>query len=300
MNALVSNTITDWWIFGATIFAGIATALATMGAVIYTNKKTIRQLKEQKEEYEKEKKEKHKLNNMVIIKPTLRLTSFMDMLEEMASSNNWERRLLFSGTDGFDFYDDTIKSQTQINRILKISNTSDISINSIKMITKSTLRNLNTDELINYDTLNEVHFLRGGEDIVIRLINQAQWDKVIDMNNTKTPSELDFQCLFEYSTLANQRIIYSYKIIIRNDTKIEIINDGIEKTLDIDSIYSIQPTVFRNLQDSISRVDRINFHWEKVGKAQARGMMSQFNSNNLQQVNNSHEKQPLSKDGAEI
>lgn len=32
---------TDWWTFGATIFAGILTALMTYIAVVYTNKKTV-------------------------------------------------------------------------------------------------------------------------------------------------------------------------------------------------------------------------------------------------------------------
>ena len=42
---------TDWWIFGATIFAGIMAAVATCFAVIYTNKKTA-------ERYEEDKKPK--------------------------------------------------------------------------------------------------------------------------------------------------------------------------------------------------------------------------------------------------
>ena len=39
----------DWWTFWATIFSGIITALATMTAIIYTNRKSNAQLKEQEE-----------------------------------------------------------------------------------------------------------------------------------------------------------------------------------------------------------------------------------------------------------
>lgn len=35
----------DWWTFGATIFSGVITALATMAAIIYTNRKSNVQLK---------------------------------------------------------------------------------------------------------------------------------------------------------------------------------------------------------------------------------------------------------------
>ena len=38
---------TDWWGFAATLVAGVLTAIATMAAVIYTNSKTKKQLKEQ-------------------------------------------------------------------------------------------------------------------------------------------------------------------------------------------------------------------------------------------------------------
>ena len=36
-----AKTLTDWWSFGATVFAGVLTAIVTYGAVWYTNKKTI-------------------------------------------------------------------------------------------------------------------------------------------------------------------------------------------------------------------------------------------------------------------
>ena len=42
-------------------------------------------------------------------------------------------------------------------------------------------------------------------------------------------------------------------------------------------------TIFRNLQDYISGVDRNSYAWEKMGQAQMRGMMSQYNPQNERQ-----------------
>ena len=46
---------TDWWGFGATLMASIITAVATMAAVIYTNSRTKKQLKEQEMKFENER-----------------------------------------------------------------------------------------------------------------------------------------------------------------------------------------------------------------------------------------------------
>lgn len=46
---------TDWWTFGATIFAGILTALMTYIAVVYTNKKTV-ELYEKDKEYQNKRR----------------------------------------------------------------------------------------------------------------------------------------------------------------------------------------------------------------------------------------------------
>ena len=40
----------------------------------------------------------------------------------------------------------------------------------------------------------------------------------------------------------------------------------------------VEPTTFRNLQDSISGVDRSAYSWEKMGQASMRGVMSQYSS----------------------
>ena len=59
----------DCWIFAATIFAGILSAIATWVAVVYTNKKTV-------ENYKKDMERQRKENAMVIIKPMIKATSF--------------------------------------------------------------------------------------------------------------------------------------------------------------------------------------------------------------------------------
>lgn len=48
MESQIINNVTDWWMFGATIGAGILTALITIITVFYTNKWTA-------ERYEKDK-----------------------------------------------------------------------------------------------------------------------------------------------------------------------------------------------------------------------------------------------------
>lgn len=60
--------------FGATIFSGVITALATMAAVIYTNKKSNAQLKEQEEKHALERKQQFQQSKYVVLKPTLLLT----------------------------------------------------------------------------------------------------------------------------------------------------------------------------------------------------------------------------------
>lgn len=273
---------TDWWMFGAGIFAGVVTALSTLGAVIYSNRKTIQQLRIQKEEHEKEKLESFKSSKMVIVKPALRCVTFMDVLDEMVSSNNWERRLLLSGDDGFDFFDDQVKLASQKTRVLKISNVSYLDVTSIKLSTHSVLRNLNNEKKLEYSTVNNIRFLRGGEDVVIRLLNQSQLDYIVEMNNAGTPSDFDFTCEISYTTLAKQRVNYVYKINIKNDKRIEVKEDGVENIVDNYVESEETPTIFRNLQDYISGVDRVGYHWEKVGKAQAKGMFSLLNFDNAQ------------------
>lgn len=112
MNEIV-YVATDWWGFGATLVADVLTANATMAAVIYTNSKTKKQLKEQEIRFENEQKEEYKRSRFVVIKPTLMLTTFTGLLDKLIVYNDYNRVLLFSGEDGFDFFDDRQKQFSQ-------------------------------------------------------------------------------------------------------------------------------------------------------------------------------------------
>ena len=274
---------TDWWGFAATLVAGILTAIATMAAVIYTNSRTKKQLKEQEVKFENERKEEYKRSKFVVIKPTLMLTTFTGLLDKLIVYNDYNRVLLFSGEDGFDFYDDRQKQFSQTCRLLQIENKTDIDINEVAISTKTSLRNMNTDALWTYNTNNCTSLLRGRESIFIRVADQTQFEKILSMNADKIPSTLNFECRIEYSTLADQRITYVYEIEICNDCRIEVKKDGIENVADISEKVVFVPTTFRNLQDSISGIDRSAYSWEKMGQAQMRGMMLQYNMQSTEQ-----------------
>ena len=277
------HVATDWWGFGATLVAGILTAIATMAAVIYTNNQTKKQLKEQNIKFENERKEEFKRNKYVVIKPTLLLTSFTGLLDRLIVQNDYNRALLFSGADGFDFFDDRQKQAIQTCRVLLIENKTDIDISEIVITSKTTLRNMSNDALWTYNTSNSASFLRGRESIIIRIADQTQYEQLIAMNADKIPSALNFECRVEYSTLANQRITYIYEIEICNDRRIEVKKDGIESVVDLSEKVIITPTIFRNLQDVIAGVDRSAYSWEKMGQAQMRGIMSQYNPQSAEQ-----------------
>ncbi len=277
MNEIV-YVATDWWGFGATLAAGVLTAIATMAAVIYTNSKTKKQLKEQETRFESERKEEYKRSKFVVIKPTLMLTTFAGVLDKLIVYNDYNRALLFSGEDGFDFLDDRQKQCSQICRLIQIENRTDIDINEVAISTKTSLRNMNTDALWTYNTNNCTSHLRGRESIFIRVADQTQFEKILSMNADKIPSTLNFECRIEYSTLADQRITYIYEIEICNDCRIEVKKDGIEEVANLSQKVVVVPTIFRNLQDSISGIDRSSYSWEKMGQASMRGVMSQYSS----------------------
>ena len=94
------------------------------------------------------------------------------------------------------------------------------------------------------------------------------------MNKNSIQSLLNFICKIEYSTLANQRITYAYEIEIRNDRRIEIKKDGIESIVDFDDAIDLNTSI-----------DRSDYSWEKMGKAQMRGMMTQFSQQSSQEIN---------------
>lgn len=274
---------TDWWGVGATLLAGVLTAIATMAAVIYTNSRTKKQLREQEIKFENERKEEFKRSKFVVIKPTLMLTTFAGLLDKLIVQNEYDRVLLFSGEDGFEFYDDKQKQCSQICRLLTIENKTDIDISEVVISTKTALRNMDTDALWTYSTKNCASFLRGHESIIIRVTDQSQYEKILSMNADNVSSNLNFECRIEYSTLAGQRITYIYEIEIRNDRRIEVKRDGVEDVADITQKVALVPTTFRNLQDSISGIDRSAYSWEKMGQAQMRGIMFQYNMQSTEQ-----------------
>lgn len=107
--------------------------------------------------------------------------------------------------------------------MLLIENKDMSDIEAVIVNTKSVLLNMSTEERSFYETNNAISLLRGQESVIVRLMDQNQYIKILEMNKEKTPSLLDFYCKIEYSTLAHQRITYIYQIKISNDKRIEII-----------------------------------------------------------------------------
>lgn len=271
--------------FGATVFAGVITALATFGAVVYSNKNSNTQLKEQEEKYMLERKRLFQQSKYVVIKPTLSIMSMPRLLDKLIVQNIYDRVLLYSGEDGFEFIDDEQKKNNQVCRWLTIENKSDIDIKNIKVSTKTILRNMNTDKVVTYTTQNCANFLRGKESIIIRLADQNQYELIVSMNKDKVPNILSFECLIEYLTLANQRIKYCYKISISNDRRIEVEKDEIIEITDDADVIPRDSTIFRNLQDYISHIDRAQYSWQKMGESQVMGALAQLNMKNGDNAN---------------
>lgn len=299
MNCVV-HIATDWWGIAATVFSGIITAIATMGAVIYTNYRTKKQLVEQEEKHQKELLEQFKLQKYVILKPTLLVNSLMGILDRIIVQNDNNKVMLLSGDDGFEFFDDANKRMQQTCRMLMIENQNTNDVESVIINTKSILLNMNTEERCIYKTYNAIKLLREKESIIIRLADQNQYEKILDMNKEKVPSILEFYCKIDYSTLAHQRITYVYQIKICNDNRIEIIKDSVEEIKDEISFLVVEPTICRNLQDYISGIDRSNYYWEKVGQAQMRGFWSWYNMNPIQQSADKGEQNDIKNEKADI
>jgi hypothetical protein len=276
---------TDWWMFFASISSGVFAAIATLIAVWLTNRETRKQLRQQKEQHEREIDLQNKANKLVIIKPTIMLSSFVGLLDRIIVQNNYNRELLISGEDGFEFFDNPEKRQKQMCRILHIENTSDCNIMDIIISTMSCLEDRNTNELKKYETKNVIKLLRSRESIDIRLANQEQYESIIRMNQERIPNEFKFECRVEYSTQADQRITYCYIAKISNDRCIEIEKDEIEKVENVGKTEVYNSTVFRNLQDYIN-IDRASYIWEKMGQSQARGLISLVGLGAVQLGNN--------------
>lgn len=276
----IQNTGTDCWMVVATLLAGFITALATFGAVVYSNKKSNAQLKDQEEKYMLERKQLFQQSKYVVIKPTLSIMSMLGLLDKLIVQNNYDRVLLYSGDDGFEFIDDEQKRNNQICRWLTIENKSDIDIKNVIVSTKTVLLNLNTDKVVTYSTQNCANFLRGRESIIMRLADQNQYELILSMNKEKVPNKLNFECLVEYLTLANQRIKYCYNVSISNDRRIEVEKDEIIEINDDAEVIPRDSTIFRNLQDYISHIDRAQYSWQKMGESQVMGALTQLKMKN--------------------
>lgn len=279
---IIIETAIDWWTFGATIFAGILTAIMTYIAVVYTNKKTV-------ELYERDKEYQNKRDNMVIIKPTIKWNCFFSIIEELILFNIRDRVLLVSSDkEGFDFFDDNTK-RDQNHRIFSVKNESKKDIHSVKIDVKTSLTT-NSDLIIKDKYSNVIHLLRSNEEIILRMHNTEQRIKIweeLDRNNQTT---LSFDCEINYLTSANEQICYNFKAevtntpektiiegkeTISNNAKISILKDEY-KVLEKRTLKeNITTSVYRNMQDYVN-LDRVKYTHLKIGAAQAQGAMSQI------------------------
>ena len=165
---LTSSIPTDWPTFWATLLSGILAAVATLLAVVYSNKKTRNQLLEEQQKQEKK-------NKFIVIRPSYQLKRFDQILDNLIISNDYNRIILLSGDDGFDFYDNKDKQTTYLQRLLFIRNNSKNDIQNIYIDTKTILLNLDSNEKKKYDTSNFVKLLRSQETIIVRLANEEQF-----------------------------------------------------------------------------------------------------------------------------
>ena len=267
-------TNTDWWMLGATILAGAIAAGATVWAVRMSNEETRKQLIQQQEQYRKEKEEQNKEKKFVVIKPMIMTSTFNGVLDKLIMQNDYDRKVLFSGDDGFEFFDDMEKRDSQRCRIMHIQNESKYNINNLVIFTESYLKNNRTNNEIRYKTNNTLKILRPKESVFIRIANQQQFEKIVKMTKENESNEFWFDSLVEYSTEARQRIKYHYKVKITNDIYIEIEKDEIENIED-EAMDEYGSTVFRNFQDYIP-FDRSAYVWKKMGQYQASGAMALF------------------------
>lgn len=268
--------MTDWNIFWATLGAGILTAISTISAVVYTHHATKKELQKQELKFTREREEENRTKKFITIRTKMLLNTFDNLLDRLLVDNDYNRCMLFSGTDGFSFYDDYNSRATIQCRLLMFDNPGIYEIRDLSFQTKSILKNLRSNQIWSYETNNATSMLRPNESVVLRLTNEELWRQILSFNQDGTPNEFVFESNVEYTSLANQRISYRYHIKISDDRRIEVIEDGVTNISDITIPVNQAPTVCRNLQDSIVAVDRANFIWEKQGEAQMKGLMRHY------------------------
>ena len=182
MDSITINVATDWISVIATVTSGVLAAIATIVAVIYTNNQTKKQLRHQEEKYAEERQEQFRQSKYVVIRPSLLLTTFSNLMDRLIVSNDYNRMMVLSGDDGFEFFDDSLKRTHQTCRMLQVENFSSNDIIDIVIETTTVLQNNDTDQKFSYSTFNSVALMRARESIIIRLANQDQYEKIIEMN----------------------------------------------------------------------------------------------------------------------
>lgn len=280
---IIMETVTDWWMFGSTIFAGILTAIMTYIAVRYTNKKTV-------ELYERDKDYQNKRDNLVIIKPIIKMGNFFGIIEELILFNIRDRVLLISSDkDGFDFFDNNEKRNTQNNRMFSIKNESKKDIHSVKIDIKTVLKT-SSDAKLEDHFFNVVNLLRGNEEIIVRMHNTEQRDKLWEELNKNNSTILNFDCTIDYLTSANEQVRYKFEAeivnipekttiesqeVVCNNAKISILKDEYKVLKQSSLNDNMTTSVYRNMQDYVN-LDRVKYLHQKIGAAQAQGAMSQI------------------------
>ena len=68
-------TVTDWYMVIATVLSSVFAALATLYAVMISNKETRKQMIKQQDAHMKERMDYERKEKMVIVKPTIVLSS---------------------------------------------------------------------------------------------------------------------------------------------------------------------------------------------------------------------------------
>ena len=271
------ETVTDWNMFWVALGAGAISAIATIIAVWYTNKKT-RKL------YEETRTEERKQNAMAVVKPSLRNACFWEIKDKMILDGNEERMLLLSSKkDGFGFYDDE-KRGNERHCIILICNESINRIEHISISTSTTLTKADDAEKKG-DSDNIVKLLRKGETILLRIHSEEQHKTHWECLEKKETVKTEFHCTINYLTEAGQQIRYEYRVIITDipktddkgnttyNRKTEIITDEYEVIVGSSVEKGKPASSFRDLQERLT-TDGFGYRYRRIGDEQMQGTLT--------------------------
>jgi len=192
---------TDWWIFIATIGAGIIAGLVTLIAVWYTNKKTI-------ELYEKGRRDEKLKESLVYLKTRFIRTTPHLFATKLINNDIHDNVYVFSGDDGFGFYDSGDYS-TKYTMLLSLRNASAKSIHNVIMTVESKLLT-KEDSVIGYEFENRIDLLAGNEEILIKMFSDVQVTKAFEGLNQSYSPKLEFVCQIMYLTEGGQEIYHEH------------------------------------------------------------------------------------------